>query len=213
MQFKFYHSDVEAIRPDTLSGKGRVSSDNECEIQATFIVVDVTTRYPLFGRDWMHLLNFDVPKLLKNATQGCNSSIQSVSSESIFSQYADVFAEKLGLLKGIEAFIQVNPSVIPKFHRHQSVPFALKEKVEAALQSQVDERELVAVEQSELTAPIMVVSKSNRGIPICGDFKVSVNPVIVPQVYPLPTPEYMFCILANRESFSKLDLTRAYKQM
>ena len=43
---------------------------------------------------------------------------------------------------------------------------------------------------------------------------MSVNPVIVLQVYPLPTPEEMFSTLANGESFSKLDLARAYnKQM
>jgi len=42
---------------------------------------------------------------------------------------------------------------------------------------------------------------------------VSVNPVIVLQVYPLPTPEEMFSTLANGELFSKLDLARAYKQM
>jgi len=76
----------------------------------------------------MYLLKFDVPKLLGNATQGCNSSVQSVSLESIFSQYTDVFAEELGLLKGIEASIQVDPSAVPKFHRHRSVPFALKRR-------------------------------------------------------------------------------------
>ena len=82
--------------------------------------------------------------------------------------------------------------------------------MEAALQVQVDEGELVAVEQSEWAAPIVVVNKRDGRIRICGDFKVSVNP---PQVYPLPTPEEMFSTLANGESFSKLDLARAYKQM
>ena len=85
--------------------------------------------------------------------------------------------------------------------------------MEAALQAQVDEGELVAVEQSEWAATIVVVNKRDGGIRICGDFKVSVNPVISPQVYPLPTPEEMFSTLANGEFFSKLDLARAYKQM
>ena len=48
---------------------------------------------------------------------------------------------------------------------------------------------------------------------MCGDFKVTINPVICPQVYPLPTPEELFSALANGESYSKLDLSRAYKPM
>ena len=161
----------------------------------------------------MYLLKFDVPELLKRATWNCKPCIGTLLSQSILSDYADIFREELGLLKGIEASIIVDPSAVPKFHRHRSVPFALKEKVEAALQAQVDEGELVAVEQSEWAAPIVVVNKRDGGICICEDFKVSVNPVISPQVYPLPTPEEMFSMLANGKSFSKLDLARAYKQM
>ena len=50
-------------------------------------------------------------------------------------------------------------------------------------------------------------------IRICGDFKMSINPFLHPEVYPLPTPEEMFSTLANGESYTKLDLARAYKQM
>ena len=59
----------------------------------------------------------------------------------------------------------------------------------------------------------MVVPKNDGGIRICGDFKVTINPVICPQVFPLPTPEEIFSTLANSESITKLDLSRAYKQM
>ena len=55
--------------------------------------------------------------------------------------------------------------------------------------------------------------KHDGGIRICADFKVTVNSVICSQTYPLPTPEEMFSTLANGESYSKLDLARAYKQM
>lgn len=107
----------------------------------------------------------------------------------------------------------MEPSAVPKFHKHRPVPFALKDKVEEALQTQVTEGELVPVERSEWAAPIVVVHKKDGGIRICGDFKVSINPVICSQVYPLPTPEEMFSMLANGESYTKLDLARAYKQM
>ena len=46
-----------------------------------------------------------------------------------------------------------------------------------------------------------------------GNFKVSINPILQSQTYPLPTPEEMFSALANGESYTKLDLARAYKQM
>ena len=59
----------------------------------------------------------------------------------------------------------------------------------------------------------MVVHKKDGGIRICGDFKVSVNPVLQAQTNPLPTPEEIFSTLANGESCTKLDLARAYKQM
>ena len=38
-------------------------------IDATFIAVDVSTLYPLFGRDWMYLLGVDVSRLIQSATQ------------------------------------------------------------------------------------------------------------------------------------------------
>jgi len=83
--------------------------------------------------------------------------------------------------------------------------------VEQALQVQADEGELIPVDRSAWAAPIVVVHKHDGGIRICGDFKVTVNPVICSQTYPLPTPEEMFSTLANGESYFKLDLARAYK--
>ena len=42
---------------------------NEHVFESTFIVVDVSTQYPLFGRDWMSLLRFDISALMQEATQ------------------------------------------------------------------------------------------------------------------------------------------------
>ena len=72
------------------------------------------------------------------------------------------------------------------------------------------EGELIPVETSEWAAPIVVMHKQDGNI---GDFKLTVNSIICPQVYLLSTPEEVFSTLANGESFSKLDLAQAYKQM
>ena len=55
-----------------------------------------------------------------------------------------------------------------------------------------------------------MVTKKDGGIRICADFKVTVNPHLYIQTNPLPTPDEVFSKL---ESFTKLDLARAYKQM
>ena len=48
---------------------------------------------------------------------------------------------------------------------------------------------------------------------MCFDFKVSVNPVLLAEQYPLPRIEDIFANLAGAKRFSKLDLRQAYHQM
>ena len=42
---------------------------NERVFEAAFIVVELLTQYPLFGRDWMSQLGFNVSALIQEATQ------------------------------------------------------------------------------------------------------------------------------------------------
>lgn len=41
---------------------------------------------------------------------------------------------------------------------------------------------------------------------ICGDFKVSVNQVLLDNPYPLPDTEHIFATLGSGTVFSKIDL-------
>ena len=130
---------------------------NEQVIAATFIVVDAKAQYPLFGRNWMSLLGINVSFLILQATQVHSTVERPSTHNSLLAEYADVFKEKLGVLKEIEAVITVGEHATLKFHRHCPVSFAIKEKVEQALQAQVDKSELIPVERSEWVAPIVVV--------------------------------------------------------
>ena len=149
-----------------------------------------------------------IPQLVKKS-----DSIHQSETEELLAEYSDVFSEELGLLRGFKDTISVDESATPCFHKYRPVPFAVKEKVEETLRSHVADGELVPVESSEWASPIVVVHKRDGSIRICGDFKIFINSVVFQQVYPLPTPEEMFSMLANGESYTKLDLARAYKQM
>ena len=50
-------------------------------------------------------------------------------------------------------------------------------------------------------------------IRICDDFKVSVNPLLIHNPYPLHNSEDLFATWAGGELFSKLDLSNAYQQL
>ena len=72
---------------------------------------------------------------------------------------------------------------------------------------------ITKVNYSEWTAPIITVPKTDGHMRICGDYKVTINPVLEVDHYPLPTPEDLFTTVAGAKCFSKLDLSHAYQQV
>jgi len=72
---------------------------------------------------------------------------------------------------------------------------------------------LQKVSHSDWAAPIVPVPKGDGTIRICGDYKVTVNPFLDIDRYPLPKPNDLFASLAGGQRFTKLDLSQAYTQM
>jgi hypothetical protein len=56
------------------------------------------------------------------------------------------------------------------------------------------------------------VPKPDGTIRICGDHKVTVNPALRIDQYPMSTAEDLFATLAGGKTFTKLDLSKAYMQ-
>ena len=69
------------------------------------------------------------------------------------------------------------------------------------------------VEYSEWATPIVPIPKKDGTVRLCGDFKVTVNPVLKVDKYPLPKIVDIFATLAEGKHFSKIDLRNAYLQM
>ncbi|XP_056089739.1 uncharacterized protein K02A2.6-like [Rhinichthys klamathensis goyatoka] len=116
-------------------------------------------------------------------------------------------------MKNIKAKITLKPGYKPKFCQPRVVPYALRPKVEAELNRLTEIGVLTPVQYSEWATPIVPVVKRNGDVRICGDFKVTVNPVLHIEHYPLPRIEDLFASLAGGQCFSKLDLSHAYLQM
>lgn len=183
------------------------------------------TKMSLFGRKWI--------KTTKLETKHCR--IQSSPEEEIaklaalerskhneqvkplLEEYSELFDGKLGCIKGVKVGLTIKPNVkVRKFWQARSVPFALEGKVETAL-DRLEKRQIIeriSNDISEYASPIVVVAKKDTdAVRICGDFKVSINQMIEPEQYPLPTAEEMFAKIGDCVKFAKVDMEEAYHQL
>ena len=116
-------------------------------------------------------------------------------------------------MKDITVKLTVKPNSKPKCFKARPVPYAIKPKVEAELDKLVKSEVLDPVSVSEWATPVVPVMKKDGSIRLCGDFKVTVNPVLTAKQYPLPLIDDLFAGLAGGQKFSKIDLCQAYLQM
>ena len=105
------------------------------------------------------------------------------------------------------------PGATPKFRPPKPVPYALKPLVEQELDRLEKAGVLERVTHSDWAAPIVTVPKRDGQVRICGDYKVTINPALDVDQYPLPRPEDLFATLAGGKYFSTLDLSHAYNQL
>ena len=85
--------------------------------------------------------------------------------------------------------------------------------IEKDLERLVDMGVIEPVTHSEWATPIVPVPKADGTIRICGDFKVTLNPALIVDQYPLPRLEDLFASLSGGQKFTKIDLSHAYQQL
>ena len=116
-------------------------------------------------------------------------------------------------MRHIKASLTLKPDAKPRFCRPRSVPFSIKPKVGQELDRLEEEGVLQKVDHSVWAAPIVTVPKRDGSLRICGDYKVTINPFLQVDQYPLPKPSDLMACLTGGKRFSKMDLTSAYQQM
>ena len=180
-----------------------VKYDDQTAQLSAFVVKGDKT--PLLGRDWLKVLKLNWTNIFV-VTRSEGNSVKAV-----LEKHKEVFQERTGTIQGYKAHIDMKEKAQLQFHKARSVPYAMREKVEAELISLQEENTIRKVEHSDWSAPIVVVPKTNKTVRICGDFKVTNNTTVELEHYPLPNVEDLFASLAG--VFSKQDLSHAYQQL
>ena len=119
----------------------------------------------------------------------------------------------MGAIKSFSAKLSLKEGEEPKFFKPRSIPYAVRGAIEKELDRLEQQGILEKVTYSEWATPIVPVAKPDGRYRICGDFKVTVNPALKVDQYPLPKVEDLFATLAGGRKFTKLDLSQAYLQL
>ena len=167
-------------------------------------------RLSLLDRNWLQELRLNWQEIVK--INGITKSPADTLNE-LLTQYADVFKPGLGHCKDVKAKLYLKEGAVPKFNRPRPTALAMKPKIEDELNRQEKLAVLKKVDTAEWSAPVVPVVKPTGAIRLCGDYKVSVNPHLEVNKYPLPHPEEIFTTLNGGEKFTKLDLSEAYLQI
>lgn len=170
----------------------------------------------LLGRSWLNVL---FPNWRKNF-ENLNNGVLSVGSVSdnlqniLKTKFTRCLTSDLCTpIEGFEAELLLKDNVNPIFHAAYGVPFKLRDRVEKELNRLCQEKILIPIKYSRWASPIVVVPKSNGEIRICIDCKVTINPYVRTEHYPLPKIEEIFSQLANCKVFCVIDLKGAYQQL
>ena len=161
----------------------------------------------LLGRNWLQHFVLDCCRIKTVLRDG--GVLQQLLQE-----FSGIFADELGTITPVKAKLVVSSSATPRFHRPRPVPYALRPLVEQELDRLERAGVLERVDHSDWAAPIVTVPKRDGQVRICDDYKVTINPVLDVDQYPLPRPEDLFATLAGgryfQHSTSHTPTTRSY---
>ncbi|XP_037974858.2 uncharacterized protein K02A2.6-like isoform X1 [Plutella xylostella] len=69
------------------------------------------------------------------------------------------------------------------------------------------------VESSDWATPLVIANKPDGSLRICADYKVTLNPYLAVDKYPVPKIEDLFTNLNGSSLYSRIDLSQAYNQV
>jgi hypothetical protein len=175
------------------------------------IIADYEGKPTLLGRNWLDYIKLDWGQIF-SVTQ-LESGNSKGPLNKLLSKHSELFKEGYSGMTGLEAHIRMKENANPIFVKSRKVPYALKVEVEKELDKLEKHGVIIKTERSNWASPIVVIPKADKSVRICGDYKVTINPEVEDEQYPLPTTQDLYAEMQGSKVFTKLDLTHAYAQL
>lgn len=133
-------------------------------------------------------------------------------------EFPNIFKDELGKLKDFELDIKFKEEARPVFHKPRTVPYAIQEELDRALETGIKKGIWKPVSFSDYGTPIVPIKKKAMNgqkpkLRVCGDYSVTVNPQLETHRYPIPLPDDLMRKLGGGHGFTKIDLADAYNQI
>lgn len=183
------------------------------------LVIVATDGYvrALLGRPWLDVLQPNWRNLLISRESKKINSVSTKTNPNFLKtlkrKFPNAFKKNKLPIKGFKADLVLKEGSVPIFHCPYSVPFKLRERFEKQLEMEVADSVLEPVKFSRWASPVVLVPKTDGGLRMCMDCKVTINKCIETEHYPTPLIDEIFANLANCKYFCKIDLKGAYLQL
>ncbi|CAI6367254.1 unnamed protein product [Macrosiphum euphorbiae] len=188
----------------TPAGKVQLAVTNNNESRSFWAYVIPNGGPPLIGRN-------DIVSLGIENIYSCNFNAETI--DSILGKYKQLFEPGLGTFNAYTISLKLKPGASPKFCKHRAVPLALRDKVITEIERLVENNTLIPIDSCEWATPVVPILKGDGSVRLCGDYKITINPVLNGTEYPLPKIEHLYAKIAGAKYFSKIDLKDAYQQL
>ena len=176
----------------------------EIDVAVEYNTQKVNANLVVFSIEGPALLGRDLLKKIKLDWAVINQVQEDITLSSLLEEFKSVFENDLGKIKLYHAKLKIRPNSVPKFFKPRPLP-ELDKLEEAGI--------IEKVSHSDWATPIVAVPKRDGSYRICGDYKVTVNPELEIDQYPLLNPSDLFASLSGGKKFTKIDLSQAYQQL
>ena len=146
-------------------------------------------------RDWLAYFKLDWAAIchMADASPPSKPTGKPVTADpalaAVLAEFAVVFDDKLGCFKGEKVTIDVDPNAAPRFFKARPVPLAYRSRVDSELDKQIKLGLWEEVKESKWAAPMVVVTKGDGSLRLCGDYRLTINQAAKVYQYPLPRVE------------------------